>query len=64
MHYNFVRPHMALEGKTPSEEANIHLNLGHNKWKGLIEKAIENKAPEKIVVKEDARDKGKMEYWF
>jgi transposase-like protein len=42
-HYNFVRPHMALDGKTPSEVAGINLNLGDNKWKGLIEKAIKNK---------------------
>jgi transposase-like protein len=42
VHYNFVRPHMALGGLTPSEKANIDLDLGHNKWKGLIEKAIKN----------------------
>lgn len=42
-HYNFVRPHMALDGMTPAEKAGIDLNLGNDKWKGLIEKAIENK---------------------
>lgn len=43
VYYNFIRPHMALDGKTPSEEAGIDLNLGENKWKGLIEKSIINK---------------------
>jgi len=31
---------MALDGRTPSEEAGIDLNLGDNKWKGLIEKSV------------------------
>jgi hypothetical protein len=33
---------MALDGKTPSEVAGLDLELGDNKWLGLIEKAIEN----------------------
>jgi len=33
--YNFVRPHMGLE-HTPAEEAEIHLELGRNKFLGLI----------------------------
>lgn len=41
--YNFVRPHEALNGKTPAEVAGLDLNLGENKWMGLIAKAIENK---------------------
>lgn len=45
VHYNFVRPHMALDGKTPAEEAKIKLDIGNNKWRGLIEKAIKNEAP-------------------
>jgi hypothetical protein len=32
---------MALDGMTPAEKAGINLNLGTNKWKGLIEKAID-----------------------
>ena len=31
VYYNFIRPHMSLNGKTPAEEANIDLDLGENK---------------------------------
>ncbi len=31
IYYNFIRPHMSLDGKTPAEEAKIDLNLGNNK---------------------------------
>jgi transposase-like protein len=62
--YNFVRPHIALDGKTPAEEAKINLELGNNKWKGLIEKAIENQAPQTVKIKEKTRSKGKLDYWF
>ncbi len=39
MAYNFVRPHEALDGKTPAEMAGLGLNLGENKWLGLMKKA-------------------------
>jgi transposase InsO family protein len=35
-YYNFIRPHQALDGKTPAEIANINLNLKGNKWLELI----------------------------
>jgi putative transposase len=35
LYYNFIRPHMELEGKTPSEEAGIIIE-GDNKWLTLI----------------------------
>ncbi len=34
--YNFVHPHMGLNGRTPAEEANIVLKLGRNKLLNLI----------------------------
>jgi len=37
--YNFIRPHLALGEKTPSEKADIKLNLRGNKWLELIKKA-------------------------
>jgi len=38
--YNFIRPHMALRGKTPAEAAGINLQLKGNKWEALIRKAV------------------------
>lgn len=34
--YNFVHPHMGLDGRTPAEEASIVLKLGRNKLLNLI----------------------------
>ena len=36
IHYNFIRPHLALKGKTPSELA-TDIKLKDNKWLELIE---------------------------
>jgi transposase-like protein len=38
IYHNFVRPHSALGGKTPSEKAGIIIK-GENKWIGLIQNA-------------------------
>jgi transposase-like protein len=35
-YYNFIRPHQALNGKTPAQQANIELKLRKNKWLSLI----------------------------
>jgi putative transposase len=48
LYHNFVRPHMALDGKTPSEACGITIE-GKNKWITLIQNAsyhedIETKA--------------------
>jgi len=39
--HNFVKPHMALEGKTPVEEAGIKVE-GKNKWVTMIQNASRN----------------------
>ena len=39
IYYNFIRPHQALNGKTPAEMANLDLGLEGNKWLTLIQKA-------------------------
>lgn len=39
LHYNFVRPHSALEGQTPAEMAGVGIE-GENKMLGLLRKAI------------------------
>ena len=32
IYYNFIRPHMSLDGKTPAEGSGLDLELGENKW--------------------------------
>ena len=39
IYYNFVRPHLALNGKTPAQKANINIELKDNKWFDLIKKS-------------------------
>lgn len=36
--HNFIRPHMAIEGKTPAEASGIKIE-GDNKWITLIQNA-------------------------
>lgn len=38
LYHNYIRPHEALEGKTPSEACGISIE-GNDKWKTLIENA-------------------------
>jgi hypothetical protein len=38
IYHNYVRPHEALEGKTPAEAAGIKVE-GENKWLTLIQNA-------------------------
>ena len=38
IYYNFIRPHMALNGKTPAETAGV-AKLQQNKWSDLIRKS-------------------------
>lgn len=37
--YNYINPHGSLSGKTPAEEAEIHLDLGQNRLLNLIKYA-------------------------
>lgn len=39
VHYNYVRPHQSLKGKTPSQVAGMD---APNNWKGLIEQATKH----------------------
>ena len=36
--HNYIRPHMALDGKTPADKAGIEVK-GENKWITLIQNA-------------------------
>jgi transposase InsO family protein len=39
IYYNFIRPHMALNGKTPAQQAKIADSLTPENWLSLIRKA-------------------------
>ncbi len=39
MYHNYLRPHMALDGKTPAEVCGIEIQ-GDNKWQTLIQNAV------------------------
>lgn len=36
IYHNYIRPHEALDGKTPAEKCGIKID-GSNKWKTIIE---------------------------
>jgi len=40
IYYNFIRPHMALNGKTPAEKEKVSPKLEQNKWLSLIKKSV------------------------
>ncbi len=40
--YNYVRPHMGLNGKTPAEACGIDVK-GINKWITLIQNSVKQK---------------------
>jgi hypothetical protein len=39
IYYNFIKPHTALNGKTPAQKANVDLRLGDRRWIELIKKS-------------------------
>ncbi len=43
IYYNFIRPHQALGGATPSQVAGVDLPLGNNKWLELMKKSLSDK---------------------
>jgi len=40
IYYDYLRPHSALDGKTPAQVAGIDLGVEGNKWESLIKKAV------------------------
>jgi len=42
LYHNYIRPHEALKGKTPSEAAGIKVE-GENKWLTIIQNAARKK---------------------
>ena len=51
IYYNFVRPHMALEGKTPAEVSGLDLGLEGDRWLSLIMQSAEDKEVPKTVAR-------------
>lgn len=51
IYYNFIRPHMALEGKTPAEVAGLDLGLEGDKWFSLIKQSAEDREIPKIIAR-------------
>jgi 2-iminoacetate synthase ThiH len=43
IYYNHIRPHSALNGNTRAQAARLELDLGANRWQGLIEKSSTRK---------------------
>lgn len=43
IHYNFVKPHMVLDEKSPSDVAGLKSLEGQNRWRALIENSIHEK---------------------
>ena len=43
--YNFVKPHTALEGRTPAEVVGVGVE-GNDKWMELLKKSLEQKNPD------------------
>ncbi len=56
VHYNYVRPHLSLGGKTPAQAARMQ---APNNWKSLIEQATKHEAEiyAKATKAEQAKDK-------
>ena len=44
LYYNYIRPHMTLQGKTPAQAAGITVADGQNRWIELLGKALTSKA--------------------
>jgi transposase-like protein len=43
IYYDYLRPHSALDGKTPAQAAGVELNLEPNRWHSLIKRASATK---------------------
>jgi transposase-like protein len=44
IYYNFLRPHMAMDGKTPAQQARIASNITPENWLSLIKKASQQRS--------------------
>jgi len=44
VYYNHIRPHQALNGKTPAQAAGLESHSGPNKWLDLLQQAARQRA--------------------
>lgn len=51
IYYNFIRPHMSLNGKTPAEVAGLDLGLEGDRWLSLIKQSAEDKEIPKVIAR-------------
>jgi putative transposase len=54
-YYNYVRPHMALDGHTPAQAGAISVELGTNKWLDLIRQAARSAYGRKYATGQNVR---------
>jgi len=40
IYHNFIKPHQALNQKTPAQKAGINLNLEKNRWLSIIKQSV------------------------
>lgn len=52
VHYNYVRPHMSLNGNTPAQVTGIN---EPSNWKGLIERATQSMSQAKAQAQKKVR---------
>jgi transposase-like protein len=50
LYYNFIKPHEAIDGKTPAEQAGINIEGDENKWMNLLQKAVEHNNKQTVEV--------------
>ncbi len=63
-YHNFIRPHMALGGKTPAEMAGLDLNLGEKKWENLLRQSLRTEnGDEEVLVKKISENKSLDQYF-
>jgi transposase-like protein len=48
IYYNFIRSHMSLNGKTPTNVANINVSLEQNRWLSLLKESLASHRKYKI----------------
>jgi len=53
LYHNFIKKHMALNGATPSQVAEIDIDLGRNRWLSLLKQSLShpNTTKKEVILK-------------